>query len=86
MIRQQGCASPEIPNELVKFTLRPIFQVRIAFPGAGPRPPLGGLPCDALGHVDLNALDERERDNYLFVRACIGRDYDNPKVEPSDMH
>lgn len=32
-------------------------------------------PCDALGRVDLDALDERCRNEYLFARALIGHDY-----------
>jgi len=30
------------------------------------------FPCDALGHVDIDALSERARDNYLFARAVVG--------------
>ena len=64
----------------------PSSRFALRFRALGRGHPSAVFPCDALGHVDLNALDVRERDNYLFVRACIGRDYDNPKVEPSDMH
>lgn len=33
------------------------------------------FPCDATGWVDLQALPEHARDNYLIARALVGRDY-----------
>jgi hypothetical protein len=30
------------------------------------------FPCDPGGHVDLDALDERVRNDYLFARALVG--------------
>jgi hypothetical protein len=33
------------------------------------------FPCDASGHVELDALSERARNNYFFARAVVGRDY-----------
>lgn len=38
------------------------------------------FPCDALGRIDLDALPERARSNYLYARALVGRDYAMPKV------
>jgi len=38
------------------------------------------FPCDAQGHVDLDALSERARNNYLFARAMVGRDNAPPRV------
>ena len=38
------------------------------------------FPCDASGHVELDALPSRARHNYLFARAMIGREYSMPKV------
>jgi hypothetical protein len=38
------------------------------------------FPCDAQGHVDLDALSEQARENYLFARAMVGRDYSLPCV------
>lgn len=40
------------------------------------------FPCDAQGHVALDALSERARDNYLYARAVIGREYAMPYVRP----
>jgi hypothetical protein len=38
------------------------------------------VPCDARGEVDLDALPERLRLNYLGARAMVGRDYAYPTV------
>ncbi|QPF75158.1 hypothetical protein G8A07_21060 [Roseateles sp. DAIF2] len=38
------------------------------------------FPCDAKGHVDLDTLPERARNNYLFARAMVGRDFLAPRV------
>ncbi|WP_395703301.1 hypothetical protein [Aquabacterium sp.] len=44
----------------------------------------GGLeyvfPCDEGGHVDLNALTEHDKVEYLFARALVGRDLARPVV------
>ncbi|HEX6239454.1 MAG TPA: hypothetical protein VFZ61_01120 [Polyangiales bacterium] len=37
--------------------------------------------CDAGGHVNLDALSERAKLNYLYARTVIGRDYALPRVE-----
>lgn len=39
------------------------------------------FPCDAAGHVDIDALSERGRSNYLFARAMLGREYATPRIE-----
>lgn len=41
------------------------------------------FPCDAQGHVDLDALDDRLKLNYLYVRKLIGRDFSAPAVRPT---
>jgi hypothetical protein len=38
------------------------------------------FPCDAAGHVAMDELSERGRNNYLFARAVIGRDFSVPVV------
>lgn len=38
------------------------------------------FPCDSQGHVDLDALSERARENYLYARAVVGREYAVPAV------
>jgi hypothetical protein len=42
------------------------------------------FPCDAAGRVDLDALDERSRNEYLFARALMGRDYAFPVMASCD--
>ena len=41
------------------------------------------FPCDATGRVDLDALSERARCNYFFVRSVVGRDFACPAVRPA---
>jgi hypothetical protein len=36
------------------------------------------FPCDAAGHVDMDALSERERHSYLYARAVVGREFSYP--------
>lgn len=38
------------------------------------------FPCDRQGHVDLDALSDRAKANYLFARAMVGREYASPAV------
>jgi hypothetical protein len=38
------------------------------------------FPCDAHGHVDIDALSERSRNSYLYARAMVGREYSTPSV------
>lgn len=42
------------------------------------------FPCDSAGRVDLDALDERRRNDYLFARALMGRDYAYPVMASCD--
>jgi hypothetical protein len=39
------------------------------------------VPCDAAGHVDMDALSERERDRYLYARAVIGCEFSIPRKQ-----
>lgn len=38
------------------------------------------FPCDSNGHVNLDEVGERARNNYFFARALVGRDYAAPEV------
>lgn len=40
------------------------------------------FPCSALGVVDLDTLSDRLKNDYLLVRALVGRDFDAPRVVP----
>lgn len=44
------------------------------------------FPCDAAGHVDLDALSERARSNYYYARTVIGREFALPAVQRSTLH
>lgn len=39
------------------------------------------FPCDEHGRVDIDALSEHARTNYLYARAMVGRDYATPAVQ-----
>ena len=39
------------------------------------------FPCDVHGNVDLDALSDPARNDYLFVRVFVGRTYRVPTVE-----
>ena len=43
------------------------------------------FPCDAAGHVDMDALSDRARHNYLYARTVIGREFATPAVIP-ELH
>jgi hypothetical protein len=36
--------------------------------------------CDAAGHVDIDAMGERERNRYFYARTCVGREFLMPTV------
>lgn len=42
------------------------------------------FPCDAEGHVAMDALSEKARNNYLYARAVVGREYATPAVRVSE--
>lgn len=44
------------------------------------------FPCDAAGHVDIDALSFRARQNYFYARTVIGRELSMPAVQPSALH
>ena len=38
------------------------------------------FPCDSGGHVEMDEMSERARENYLFARAVVGCDHRVPLV------
>jgi len=38
------------------------------------------FPCDVEGRVNLDALSDRAKVDYLFARAMVGREYAGPAV------
>ena len=43
------------------------------------------FPCDCDGHVDLDQLSDRARNNYFYARAIVGRELAFPAVRPSEL-
>ena len=41
------------------------------------------FPCDASGHVDIDALGDRARNNYFYARTVVGREFSMPAVQVS---
>lgn len=50
------------------------------------RGPQLSFPCDAEGHVQLDALSDRARNNYFYARAVVGREYASPAILPCELH
>lgn len=44
------------------------------------------FPCDAEGHVDIDALGPKARLNYFFARTVIGREVSLPAVQRCTLH
>jgi hypothetical protein len=44
------------------------------------------FPCNTQGQVELDALSERARNNYLYARAMVGKEMALPAVEPAPSH
>ena len=38
------------------------------------------FPCDAQGHVDIDELTERGRENYFYARTVVGAEFAAPIV------
>lgn len=44
------------------------------------------FPCDEQGRVHLDALTDRARENYLYARAVVGREYAFPAIRVAVPH
>ena len=44
------------------------------------------FPCDADGHVLLDRLTERARQNYLYARVVVGREFSFPTIQRRSEH
>jgi hypothetical protein len=44
------------------------------------------FPCDDRGHVDIDMLNDRARNNYFFARSVIGREFEVPEVQLRALH
>jgi hypothetical protein len=43
------------------------------------------FPCNPAGHVDMDQLSDRVRNDYLFARALVGRDMAPPAMQSCSM-
>jgi len=43
------------------------------------------FPCDVDGRVELDALSDRTRTDYLFARAVVGCEFGRPAVVPAGI-
>ena len=66
----ETCSGPGVPTEDFQLRFQSLFSGGKAFV----------IPCNAGGHVVMDALSERARNSYLFARATVGRLYAPPKV------
>ena len=63
---------------------KPVYELRfhsLFKPGRGL-----SFDCDSSGNVDLDALSVRARDNYLYARTVIGREFFIPVIRPRNLH
>jgi len=44
------------------------------------------FPCDSRGHVDMDSLSDGAREDYLYARAVIGREFAPPAVIEATAH
>ena len=70
--------SPMIPSQPADYELRfqSLFDAGRAY----------AFPCDAAGHVDMDALSDAARENYLYARTVVGREFSFPAVIGSAAH
>lgn len=66
-------------SSLVYFDAERFF-FELRFQALHFRGPSLSFPCEANGTVNLDELSERQRANYLYARAMVGRDYAAPEV------
>jgi hypothetical protein len=44
------------------------------------------FPCDATGHVDIDGLPRRARENYRKARTLVGREFATPMPRVTAAH
>jgi hypothetical protein len=74
----------ELIMSTAKLSARPAYEIRFRSLFNDGR--ALSFPCDAEGHVELDALTERARTNYLYARAVVGREFASPAVMLADVH
>lgn len=83
-MRWHGACDIRLVNDVVlqamqtQFTNRCQFEIR--FSSLFHEGRAFAFPCDADGHVDMDTMSERARNNYLFAHAMVGREFATPAV------
>ena len=67
-------------DSLLTSSLQPLPHYELRFQSLADQGRAFVFPCDAAGHVDLDALSERARHNYLYARTVVGREFSMPAV------
>ena len=60
-------------------------RYEIRFPSLSPEGHGLSFPCDAEDHVDLDDMSDAARNDYLYARALVGREFASPAVHRTDM-
>jgi hypothetical protein len=63
-----GCVSE--PSSLFKLYFRSLCEGGAVY----------AFPCNAEGHVDIDGLGERSRNDYFYARTVVGREVSMPMV------
>jgi hypothetical protein len=73
--RNARVASGRIESDSPRFQLRfkPLVATSSGF----------AFPCDDKGHVSLDTMSERARNDYFYARAMVGRELTPPAMERS---
>ena len=73
-----------MPTAVNARSLQPHFELRFQSL-CDPKQGLA-FPCDACGQVDMDTLSERDRNDYLFARALMGREFAAPRLCARALH
>ncbi len=69
-------STPAARNAVYELRFKSLFDEGRAY----------SFPCDAAGQVNMDALSDRARINYLYARAVVGRELAVPAVQPTSTH
>jgi len=75
---------PSLETQMEQHTSHAEFEVR--FESLSCERSSLSFPCDGDGRLDLDHASERLRNNYLFARALVGRDFARPTVRRIRLH
>ncbi len=73
-----------LPSTRVEPAAPARFELRFESLGGSGR--ALAFPCDAAGHVELDALSERALSRYLYARVAIGCQFASPSIVAEAAH